>query len=111
MQVVDTNSHSDRECRSGLQISWLLRSQSQLILICTVCKGRAYPFLIFSQLDNWMQVVDTITDIDKSADPNQIGFFRSQLIWLYSVCEGKAYPGSAGPGLRCMDSLIGEVVI
>ena len=59
-----------------------------------------FPFLIFSQSDYLIQVVDTVHIFDdKLCRSRSVGFVRSQLIWIYTVCKGRAYPGSAGQGL------------
>ena len=59
----------------------------------------SHPFLIFSQSDYLIQIVDTNAHIGKQCRSRSVGFFRSQLIWIYNVCKGRVYPGSAGQGL------------
>ena len=60
-----------------------------------------YPFLIFSQSDYLIQIVDIILHSNgKQCRSRSVGFFRSQLIWIYTVCKRRTYPGSAGQGLR-----------
>ena len=63
-----------------------------------------HPFLIFSQSNCLIQIVDINSHTEWQTVQIQISWllicFRSQLIWIYTVCKCMIYPGSAGLGLR-----------
>ena len=69
------------------------------------------PFLIFSQSDYLIKIVDTIHIFNaKQCRSRSVGFWRSQLIWIYTVCKDRAYPGSAGAGWSDME-INGSVIM
>ena len=60
------------------------------------------PFLIFSQSDYLILVVDTNSHTHWQTVQIQISW-SSQLIWSYTVCKRRTCPGLAGQGLRLYD--------
>ena len=43
---------------------------------------------------------------NKQCRSRSVGFFRSQLIWIYTVCKGRTYLGSAGLGLKKLNTYL-----
>ena len=58
------------------------------------------PFLIFSQSDYSIQIVDINSHNGKQSRSRSVGFFRNQLIWIYTICKGRTCLGSAEIGLN-----------
>ena len=58
------------------------------------------PFLIFSQSDYLIQVIQIHILNHKQCRSRSGGFYRSQLIWIYTVCKDRVFPGLAGLGLK-----------
>ena len=78
-------------------ITFLLKA-TQLLNPCLAEEIRTpLPFLIFSQSDYLIQIVDIHILNGKQCRSRSV---RSQLIWINTVCKGRAYPGSAGQGLN-----------
>ena len=53
------------------------------------------PFLIFSQSDYLIQIVDINSHNGKQCRSRSVGFFRSPLIWIYTVCKGRTSGSSS----------------
>ena len=64
------------------------------------------PFLLVSQSDYLIQTVDIKSHVEWQTVQIQISWLlRSQLIWIYTVFKDRVYPGSAGQGLRGLNTL------
>ena len=59
------------------------------------------PFLIVSQSDSLIQIVDIHSHSKwQKCISRSVSFFRSRMIWIYTVCKRWVYLGSAGQGLK-----------